>query len=143
MAKTKLTPNEMRYCLYRHQGMTQRIAYRKAYNNYTAKDTTADSEACRLEAQPKITARLAELAQIAAEAANVREDTVIHGLVREATNAKSDGARVQAWQALAKILGINTQDRPVSDLSDDEIEQELREAGIHRDKTDTQGDTLH
>lgn len=106
----------------------------KAFPRFNGTIKSAGEKASVLKSQIKIRSRLEHLERMAAEAAHATESSVIQGLMKEAQGAQTDGARVAAWQALAKILGINTKDRAVSDMTDEEIEAELAEHPIEQDE---------
>ena len=73
-----LTAPQERYCQARARGMSQRKAYREAYPKSARwKDSAVDSQACRLEKLPKVSARLAELTEAAAKEAVASRAAVI------------------------------------------------------------------
>ncbi|NGM17731.1 hypothetical protein GMI70_06965 [Eggerthellaceae bacterium zg-893] len=73
-----LTPQQEKYCQARARGLSQRQAYREAYPRSASwKDSAADSQACRLEALPKVSARIGELQRAAAKEAVASRAAVI------------------------------------------------------------------
>ena len=73
-----LTAQQERYCQARARGLSQRKAYREAYPKSARwKDSAVDSQACRLEKLPKVSARLAELTEAAAKEAVASRAAVI------------------------------------------------------------------
>lgn len=63
----EITQNQELYCQARMRGLTQRAAYREAYpRSRTWKDKSVDEAAAKLEANPKVSPRLAELREQAA-----------------------------------------------------------------------------
>lgn len=73
-----LTPAQEAYAHERAKGATQRAAYRAAYPKSAKwKDSAVDSQACRLEAVRKVSARIAELQAAAARAATVTRAEII------------------------------------------------------------------
>lgn len=73
-----LTTPQEKYCQARARGLSQRQAYREAYPKSAKwKDSAVDSQACRLEALPKVSARLAELQEAAAKEAVASRAAVI------------------------------------------------------------------
>ena len=74
----ELTPRQEAYCHARAEGKSQREAYRSAYPKAVAwKNSAVDSQACRLEAIPKVSARLKALMREAAERAVVTRAEII------------------------------------------------------------------
>lgn len=61
------SPQQELYVKYRSMGDSQRVAYRKAYKNKTAKDLTIDNKACALEKRGEVRARLAFIQRQAAD----------------------------------------------------------------------------
>lgn len=83
-----MTPQQEKYCQARARGLTQRQAYREAYpKSMKWKDSAVDSQACRLEALPKVSARLAELRAAAAKEATVMRSQVLGRLADLAEDA--------------------------------------------------------
>lgn len=73
-----LTTPQEKYCQARARGLSQRQAYREAYpKSVKWKDSAVDSQACRLEALPKVSARLEELQEAAAKEAVASRAAVI------------------------------------------------------------------
>ena len=73
-----LTTSQEKYCQARARGLSQRQAYREAYpKSVKWKDSAVDSQACRLEALPKVSARLEELQEAAAKEAVASRAAVI------------------------------------------------------------------
>lgn len=73
-----LTTSQEKYCQARARGLSQRQAYREAYpKSVKWKDSAVDSQACRLEALPKVSARLEELQEAAAKEAVASRAEVI------------------------------------------------------------------
>lgn len=73
-----LTPQQEKYCQARARGLRQRQAYREAYpKSVKWKDSAVDSQACRLEALPKVSARIEELLEAAAKEAVASRAAVI------------------------------------------------------------------
>lgn len=73
-----LTAQQEKYCQARVRGLTQRQAYREAYPKSAKwKDSAVDSQACRLESIPKVSARLEELKEEAARQAVASRTAVI------------------------------------------------------------------
>lgn len=77
-----LTTSQEKYCQARARGLSQRQAYREAYpKSVKWKDSAVDSQACRLEALPKVSARLEELQEAAAKEAVASRAAVIDRMV--------------------------------------------------------------
>lgn len=90
-----LTPKQERYCQERAKGLSQRRAYREAYpSSRKWKDATVDANACRLEANGKVLARLKELQEIAAKQAVASRTAVIDRMA--ALNAESSKIAISA-----------------------------------------------
>lgn len=76
--KGPLTQSQELYCQARARGLSQRQAYREAYpRSGKWKDEAVDSQACRLEALRKVSARVAELTEAAAREAVASRAAVI------------------------------------------------------------------
>ena len=65
--------------------------------------------ASRLSANENIKARVAELLENGIEANDVTPDLIIKGLLKEAMEAQSDGARTAAWKTLAQVRAMLVQ----------------------------------
>ena len=80
-------------------------AVRAGYNPRSAR-----SQGSRLLSKPAIAAALATRVEVAARRVAIDAETVLAGLLTEATDRESKGstaaARVQAWVALGKHLGL-------------------------------------
>ena len=91
-----LTAPQEKYCQARARGLSQRQAYREAYPKSAKwKDSAVDSQACRLEALPKVSARLEELQEAAAKEAVASRAAVIDrmaALNAHAAKIAMDGA---------------------------------------------------
>lgn len=84
----QLTAPQEKYCQARARGLSQRQAYREAYpKSVKWKDSAVDSQACRLEALPKVSARLEEIIDAAAKEATASRTAVIDRMA--ALNAAS------------------------------------------------------
>lgn len=89
-----LTTQQEKYCQARARGLTQRQAYREAYpKSEKWKDSAVDSQACRLEALPKVSARLDELTEEAAKQAVASRTAVINRMA--ALNAHAANIAVE------------------------------------------------
>ncbi|WP_305296562.1 PBSX family phage terminase large subunit [Parvibacter caecicola] len=113
-----LTAAQEKYCQARARGLTQRQAYREAYPKAARwKDSAVDSQACRLEALPKVSARLEELQEAAAKEAAVTRSQVLgrladlaedaYGRAREASPINygaASSAAIRSHEALLKWL---------------------------------------
>lgn len=78
-----LTQNQELYCQARCEGLTQRQAYLRAYPNARKrnwKPETVDSAACKLEADPKVSTRLASLNAEAAKQAKLSRQRMLERL---------------------------------------------------------------
>jgi len=134
ISEGRLTPKQARYCYHRHAGLSQRAAYRKAYDAENMAAATIDVKACQLEAEDKVAGRLDELRQQAIDALHAGPDFVINRLRQEALphdegGAKEGSARVAALGQLVKINGISYADKsPITDMTGDEIAAEIQEA---------------
>lgn len=62
----KLTPKQEAYCKARARGLTQKAAYREAYDAERMKDSTVYVRASELEAKSNITVRIRDLRNMAA-----------------------------------------------------------------------------
>lgn len=89
-----LTPQQEKYCQARTRGLSQRQAYREAYpKSVKWKASAVDSQACRLEALPKISARLEELQHEAAKQAVASRTAIIDRMA--ALNAQASKIAVE------------------------------------------------
>lgn len=59
--KDKLTPKEEKFVQGLFSGLSQRKAYKQAFDSENMQDSTIDRKACELAKESKITARLKEL----------------------------------------------------------------------------------
>ena len=120
-----LTPAQEAYAAERAKGATQRAAYRSAYpKSVKWKDAAVDSQACRLEAVRKVSARIAELTEAAARAATVTRAEIIDAqalLLRKGVEAVerhslADKEMAPAVKAVAdasdRLMGWLPEERP-------------------------------
>jgi phage terminase small subunit len=97
----------------------------------------ANREAAKLVDKPQVAAYLADLRARVAERAIVTAEDVLRGLKHEAETAESDTARVAAWAHLGKHLSLFTEKSEItirkdpSAMTDEELEQALRHAGLN------------
>ncbi len=140
----KLSPKDDLYCLHRHEGLSQRAAWRKAHPDSQASVESIDVMACAKDAEDKIQLRLTELMGMAVDALHCSEEFILNRLAHEGNHAKEGAARVAAWKAMATIRGIMTQDRKNDRpaLNTEEIKREMDELLAQRDEI-TEGDTVH
>ena len=129
----KLTSRQAAFCERLITGITATEAARQAgYSPHYA-----NREAAKLVDKPQVAAYLADLRARITERAIVTAEDVLRGLKHEAENAESDTARVNAWAHLGKHLGIFTEKSEVtirkdpSAMTDEELEQALRHAGLN------------
>jgi len=78
-AKNKLTVKQEKYAQGLFAGMSQREAYKNAYNCQNMTDKCIDEEACVLMANPKVSQRIAELTDILA----VRNTITVEKILKE------------------------------------------------------------
>ena len=129
----------------RHERFAQHLArgssQAEAYVQGGYKDTpSARANAVRLIAKESVSARVEYLQDKAAEQAIVTTADVLRGLRDEAElygDGASHSARVSAWAHLGKHLSLFTEKTEVtirkdpSAMSDEELEQALRHAGLN------------
>jgi len=129
----RLTSRQATFCERYITGITATEAARQA--GYSP--SYANREAAKLVDKPQVAAYLAELRAKIAERAIVTAEDVLRGLKKEAEGAESDTARVAAWAHLGKHLSLFTEKTEVtirkdpSAMSDEELEQALRHAGLN------------
>lgn len=86
--------------------MTQRQAYKTSHEGITQAPKTIDENACRLERQSKVKARIDALKDLTAHtAALTREDIAASLADIAADTSKSDGIRLKAFDQLSRIIG--------------------------------------
>lgn len=91
-------PQEM-YCQARARGLSQRQAYRDAYpKSVRWKDSAVDSQACRLEAMPKVSARVRRLQDESATMAKVSRAMVLERLAKLSQDAQERAERADGNQ---------------------------------------------
>ena len=101
-----LTAKQEKYAQARAQGLTQRQAYKTSHEGITQADKTIDENACRLERQSKVKARIDALKDLTAHtAALTREDIAASLADIAADTSKSDGIRLKAFDQLSRIIG--------------------------------------
>lgn len=106
-----LTTNQELYCQARVRGLTQRAAYREAYPRSAKwKDACVDVNACKLEANAKITLRIDALTKEAAKAARItrggllsRLDGLAEASWEEIERDRSEGRRIAQTAASALV----------------------------------------
>lgn len=98
-------------------------AYREAYAPKSMSDKTINEEASRLAANPKVSARLAELMAPAAKSAQLTADRVLEELAKATYSTPSDeikwSDKLSAVEKSMKFLGLFEKDnaqisKPVS-----------------------------
>jgi hypothetical protein len=104
--KNGLTPRQEKYARARAEGLTQRQAYKASHEGITQANKTIDENACRLERQSKVKARIDALKELTANtAALTREDIAASLADIAADTSKSDGIRLKAFDQLSRIIG--------------------------------------
>lgn len=101
-----LTAKQERFVQNIVKGMTQRQAYKDAYNAENMKDETIDCEACLLFKDPKITARYQELIKELEKAAvmtALEKRLLLKEMVLDKKNSMSD--RLKALDIDNKMSG--------------------------------------
>lgn len=144
-----LTTKQEAYIQNRIRGMSQRQAYRAAYNAVKMSDVTADKRACELEASGEVAGRLKALqakARKAGEAAAVASAVkVLEELTNIATGSKTYAttdmygnehqraptvtARIKALELLAKYHGLLTDRVQVNGTAVVQIVDDLGDGG--------------
>ena len=122
-----LTAKQENYARARAKGMpegkTKSDAFRESRDTSRMKAKQVHEEACRLDSKPKVRQRIAELLENCMDANEVTPEVIIKGLLDEALNAESDGARVTAWKTLAQarsmLIAVNKD--LSTELSDEQL----------------------
>jgi hypothetical protein len=108
-----LTPKMERYCFLRFDGATQQAAYRQAYRPTSDNSAMIAQEANRLEHNPKIIARIAQMIddrdsrQGIFSGVQPSREFVTTGLMRLATTAEKESVQLGAYVAIGKMVGID------------------------------------
>jgi len=107
-------------------GLSNADAYRGAYNASKMRPSTIWVKAAEVAANGKVAVRIGELARemaaVNSHDAAALHQRVLNGLLHEATSARSDSARVQAWIAIGRMYGITPPSKPVADLASLKLE---------------------
>jgi len=98
-----LTAKQEAFCQAIADGMTQADAYRTAYNAVNTKPSTVQENACRLMADSKVAARVAELRSKLAQKQLWTREMSVKALVR-AYKVAEDGGQSTAMTAAVKEL---------------------------------------
>lgn len=98
-----LTAKQEAFCQAIADGMTQADAYRTAYNAVNMKSSTVQENACRLMANSKIAARVAELRSKLTQKQLWTREMSVKALVR-AYKVAEDGGQSTAMTAAVKEL---------------------------------------
>ena len=131
----RMTPKQERFCQLYVQIGNASEAYRQSYDCSRMKSETIHRCAHELLQNPKITARITQLRDLAQIASGVTVERVVQGLFSEATNQESPpSARVQAWSLLGKHLGMFRESTPDRDTTTIQI----REVVVHMPALDGQ-----
>lgn len=113
MATDTLTPKQEKYVQGLFKGLSQREAYKQAYNCPNMKDKGIDEKACVLAATVKIKARLKELRDENTVASAITREWVLDSLKAIANKCMSDdtfqpqGAN-KSIELIGKHLGMFT-----------------------------------
>ena len=132
--KHGLTEKQEAFAVATLEHPTLSAAYRSVYNSKAMKSGTIHSEASKLVSHPMVAARIERLTaekerNQRTEGARLRE-FIRERLVREATEADSDAARVRAVELLGKLAGVQAFDSErieqtvISTAADAELELE-------------------
>lgn len=101
-----LTPLQVRYCQERAKGETQRQAYIKAGYSSRGNDQTLDSNASRLESDPKISAKIEYLQSMVDNNALLTTEQRQAALVDiYLDDSKGTNARLKALDMLNRMAG--------------------------------------
>lgn len=85
----KLTPKQEKYIHERLKGKTQREAYKAAYDVKRMSNRAVDTEACELEANPKVALRMRELQERAASKAVASAQEILEELTKIAMGTEA------------------------------------------------------
>jgi len=99
----KLTPKQEKYVQGLFAGLSQREAYKQAYNASRMKDETIDKKACELAKRGKIRGRLTELQDELKERNMVTVEKVLTELAKVGFANGSDFARVVEKEHIEEI----------------------------------------
>ena len=136
--RRKLTSKQERFlaALIRNDGGSLSDCYREAYDTSRMSSAAIHNESSLLAGHHEVARRLAlhqaSIERSAQTSALSRRRFVLEGLEREATQADSDSARVQALIALGKTSGVDLFSERIESVTDqspaevrDELERRL------------------
>jgi phage terminase small subunit len=135
-ASAKLTAKQSAYVQAILKGANQSDAYRSAYDAENMSDQAIWSEASRLFANPKVSARIKagkrRLEEAELHSALALRQHIERGLFEMTTNAETDSAKLRAFELLGKSEKVGyfldrSADVGVEDLSEEEVTQQLEE----------------
>ena len=104
-AKMTLTAKQEAFCQAMADGMTQADAYRAGYNAKNMKPSTVQENACRLMADSKISARVAELKSALEKKQLWTREKSVSALIK-AYKVAEDGGQSTAMTAAVKELNV-------------------------------------
>jgi len=140
----KLTIKQERYAQGLFAGLSQREAYKQAYNTDKMTDKTIDEESCRLASDYKVSARIKELTDVVVERAIWSVEEILKDI--KAIALDPDAKRFEKLKALelgGKHLGMFTEkieainhnlNDDISSLSDADREKRIDELMNKRNK---------
>ena len=105
----KLTSKQEKFCVGVASGLNQSDAYRKSYDHEGMSDVSIYQESCKLNKNPKITLRVAELRAPVIKKAQVTLESHIAELQRLAKVAEDNGnvqAAIKAVELTGKVSGL-------------------------------------
>ena len=107
---TGLTIKQEKFCQGLFSGLSQREAYKQAFNATRMKDKTIDETASRLAKERKVSARLDELSKQVADRNGITADFVLNGIRAIALKAEiKESDTLKAYELLGKHLKLFTE----------------------------------
>lgn len=127
--KNGLTAKQEAYAQARADGLTQRQAYMKAYDDNGGLDTTKDVNACKLDSNAKVAQRIEQLRQRTRDGAVLDRDSItamLSDMASDESNAK--GTRLKALDMLNRMQASYTErkDITVNGLTRDDRKQAMQ-----------------
>lgn len=121
-AQTGLTAKQSMFCDKVAEGLCLSDAYRAAYDAAGMADKTIHEEACRLFADPKVSARMKQISQEKADQLRMLAASDAAAAVevfrKMMLTADTDASKIRAAELLAKASGVFTDKVEVTDKTD-------------------------
>lgn len=127
-----MTPQQIAFAQALIEGKAPKAAYREAYNNTTAADSTVATAAYKLRRHPAVAKMIQDAEEqtqdVLVEDTGAAKRFVLRSLVALSTEAKQEGSRLKALELLGRASGMwrDKPETPVKQVTAAELKAQLQ-----------------